>query len=105
MSFRNSKIEWCSKLFNSFWLSCSDLPSTAFRNDNNKFVVSLFEAIFVVVCEKIALEGLQNRKLSKESLSDLKSDKIFTYASQSNITSTTSVLNRLQRARALIKLK
>ena len=105
MKFGQDEIEWHSKVFNEFWLSCADLPKEAFRNDKNKFVISLFEAVFVAVCEKIKQEGLNDRRITPESLAELKVDKEFTDVSQGSTASTTSVSTRLQRARALIKLQ
>ena len=82
-----------------------NLPKEAFRNEKNKFVISLFEAVFVTVCEKIKQEGLNGRKITKESLVKLKEDSFFADASQGNTASITSVTNRLQRARAILELQ
>lgn len=105
MQFGEDDIIQCSKLFDDFWLSCKNLPKEAFRNEKNKFVISLFEAVFVTVCEKIKQEGLNGRKITKESLVKLKEDSVFADASQGNTASITSVTNRLQRARAILELQ
>lgn len=105
MNFDEDEVELHSNLFNDFWMSCSNLPKEAFRNEKNKFVISLFEAIFVSVCEKIRQEGLNDRRISIESIVKLKEDHIFAEASQGSTASTTSVANRLQRARSIIELQ
>lgn len=105
MDFDENEIVWRSQMFVDFWLSCADLPIEAFRNEKNKFVISLFEAVFVTICEKIKREGLKGRKITCESLAKLKADSIFVDASQGNTASVTSVTNRLQRARSIVELQ
>ena len=96
---------WKKNLFFDFWSSCDKLPKEAFRNEKNKFVISLFDAVFVTVCEKIRSEGLNGRIIEPESLVKLKADPTFSDASQGNTASATSVSNRLKRAREIIELK
>jgi len=105
MNFDENEIAMRSELFMDFWKSCDTLPKEAFRNDKNKFVISLFEAVFVAVCEKISEEGLKERRISAGSLVKLKADPVFADASQGSTASATSVVNRLQRARAIIVLQ
>lgn len=105
MSFSKEKIDELSNLFDLFWESCSELPIEAFKNDKNKFVISLFEAVFVSVCEKIRYEGLNGRKIDLESLTKLKNDEKFSIASQGNTASATSVSTRLERARKVLVLR
>lgn len=105
MKFPAEKIDFLSQLFIDFWLSCDNLSRGAFRNEKNKFVISLFDAVFVTICEKIKTESLDGRKITPESLAKLKEDEIFYNASQGNTASTTSVSNRLERARNIIVLQ
>lgn len=105
MKYTKDEISACSELFDDFCQSCILLPKDVFRNDKNKFVISLFEAVFVAVCEKIKTEGLNNRKVTSESLIQLKADTLFAEASQGSTASVVSVKTRLQRARAIIDLK
>lgn len=104
MSFSETKIDELSSLFDKFLECCSELPVEAFKNDKNKFVVSFFEAVFVSVCKIILAEGLNDRKLSVDSLLRLKTDKEFFDASQGNTASFTSVSTRLKRAKEIISL-
>lgn len=105
MNYKEEKVDSLSQLFFDFWSSCDKLPKEAFRNEKNKFVISLFDAVFVTVCEKIRSEGLNGRIIEPESLVKLKNDSIFSDASQGNTASVTSVTNRLKRARDIIELK
>lgn len=105
MNYTEKEIALLSQLFVDFWTSCSELPVEAFRNEKNKFVISLFDSVFVAVCEKIKKEGLNGRRVTPESLVTLKKDLVFSNASQGNTASLTSVTNRLARARNIIGLQ
>ena len=105
MKFTKEEIENCSRIFNQFCESCNSLPEDAFRNDKNKFVISLFEAVFVAVCEKIKKEGTKNKRITNDSFNQLKKDTSFAEASQGSTASAGSVKIRLERARAIIELK
>lgn len=105
MKFTKEEIENCSRIFNQFCESCNSLPEDAFRNDKNKFVISLFEAVFVAVCEKIKKEGIKNKRITNDSFNQLKKDTSFAEASQGSTASAGSVKIRLERARAIIELK
>lgn len=105
MIFSKGDIEIYAKLFCDFWISCDDLPNNAFKNESNKFVISIFDAVFVAVCEKIKKEGLNNRKITPESIIELKKDIEFSRASQESTASTNSVAKRLSRARSIIALQ
>ena len=105
MEFRDDKIQELSQLFYGFLESCTDLPKNAFRNEKNRFVIALFESVFVTVCEKIKDIGFQGRKIVPESLTALKTDKLFLESSQGNTAGAASVKNRLDRAREIIELR
>lgn len=105
MKLTEEKINNLSQLFIEFWLSCDKLPQDAFRNEKNKFVISLFDAVFATVCEKIKSEGLNGRKITAESLIALKKDHAFYNASQGNTASITSVATRVEQARQIIVLQ
>jgi hypothetical protein len=104
MTFTEEKIDTLCQVYNDFWECCSDLPDNAFKNDKNKFVVSLFEAVFVSVCETLLKEGVKNKKVSLDSLTALKNDEDFYNASQGSTASLSSVSTRLKRAREIISL-
>ena len=105
MDFDEEDIEKRWNLFKDFWESCKSLETNEFRNGKNKFVVSLFESVFVAVCEMIQHEGLNGRTIDIDSLESLKLDKDFINASQGNTASFSSVKTRLLKARQIIKLQ
>jgi len=105
MKFSDEKVASLSQLFIDFWASCGKLPQDAFRNEKNKFVISLFDAVFVTVCEKIKADGLSGRRITVESLVALKKDPTFASASQGSTASVTSVTTRLEQARNIIVLQ
>jgi len=105
MLFEQSKIETMCSLFNDFWHSCELLDKNAFKNDKNKFVISLFDAVFVSVCEVIQREGLNGRKITPASLLSLKKNSSFFDASQGSTASVSSVSTRLAEARKTIVLQ
>lgn len=105
MGYNEEKINELSEIYNSFWKSCSELGSDAFRNEKNKFVRVLFESVFVAVCEKIRSGETNGRKIVPQSLTELKQDKTFVEFSQGNTAGTVSVKNRLERAHEIIRLQ
>lgn len=105
MGFNEEKISELSKVYDTFWESCSKLCDDAFRNEKNKFVRVLFESVFVTVCEIIKNNELNGRKINPESIIKLKQDTQFISSSQGNTAGTTSVNNRLKRAREIIELQ
>jgi len=105
MSFNQLKIEELSDLFLQFMESCSELPTSSFKNDSKKFVISLFDAVFVAVCEKIRSEGLCGRKITIESIQALKANSEFTKVSQGNTAGAERVSRRLSIARETVNLQ
>lgn len=105
MKFDTDKINRYAKLFDDFWSSCGDLPKEAFRNEKNKFVISLFEAVFVATCEIISREGLNGRRITLESVEKLKADSLFVNVSHGNTAGASSVSTRLERARLIIQIQ
>lgn len=105
MNFSEDAINTYTALFNNFWMSCSELPYNAFKNDSNKFVISIFDAVFVAVCEKIQKDEFFNKKITPESIIELKNDIEFSESSQESTARPTSVLKRLSRARTIIALQ
>lgn len=102
MNYNQEKIDSLINVFTIFLDSCSSLNNDAFKNDKKKFVVSLFEAVFVAVCKKIIEGEWKGKKISPESLLVLKSDEEFSRASQGNTASVSSVKKRLERAQEII---
>lgn len=103
--FHAEKIEELAKNFNDFWSSCAELDVNCFKNERGRFVISLFEAIFVAVCEDIRAQGLNNRKIVRESVAKLKRDTVFIDASQQRTADRNHVLQRINKAKEYIILQ
>lgn len=103
--FDDKKIEELSDLFYDFWKSCDELDKDSFKNEKGKFVISHFDAVFVAVCELIREKGLNGKKIVKESLSNLKSDREFFNASQQRTAQTAHVKDRIKKAKEYIVMK
>ena len=103
--YSNEHILSLESLFIDFWSSCKDLDINSFKNEKGKFVISHFDAIFAAVCKKIKTEGLKDRKITSQSLIELKSDKKFSDASQLRTAQTGHVKTRIQKAEDIIVLQ
>ncbi len=92
------KIDELSRLFTDFWTSCRALDKNSFKNENGKFVISYFEAVFVAVCREIQINGLNERTILSGSLRDLKNDNEFFNASQQRTAQPAHVKKRIEKA-------
>lgn len=95
--------QYCRELFESFLRSCSKLPDNAFKSGNNRFNVTLYEAVFAACCEiayeqRTTVEG----EIQAERIRDLEKDADFIEASREGTTQTANVIKRLDRARELV---
>lgn len=105
-NFDLEKVEYLEKLFESFVACCSQLEEKSFYNQASKFSISLFEAVFVAVCEEAFMKNtLVTQKISQSSLDALKSDVAFCEASRESLTSTKNVKTRMERAKQLIRFE
>jgi len=103
--FSDEKIIELQILFDQFWESCEGLDKNSFKNENGKFVISHFEAVFVAVCEQIRNEGLNGRSIDPKSLSALKDDAEFFNASQQRTAENKHVKTRIMKAKTYIVLR
>ncbi|BDI16899.1 hypothetical protein ANSO36C_27010 [Nostoc cf. commune SO-36] len=98
------QINYLETLFNSFLLTCSNLPEKAFYlKTTKKFNISMFEAVFFAQCSSAFKEQrLVERKINPEKLESLKNDGEFITAIQSQTTSKENVKKRLERAMSIL---
>lgn len=98
------QINYLESLFNSFLISCSNLPEKAFYlKTTNKFNISMFEAVFFAQCSSAFKDRkLVERKIDAEKLESLKNDNEFVTAIQSQTTSKENVEKRLKRAMSIL---
>jgi len=103
MSLSDKKIGYLEKFFVSFLKKCDGLSDKAFYSKFGKFNISMFEAIFVAVCEDaFKHETLNVAPLSEEKIDCLKGDSEFFSASQSETASKANVNKRIERAKAIL---
>ena len=105
-SFDSGRLEQLEALLQSFFDSCSDLPSDAFHSTPGRFSPMIFEAVFVALCtEPYAAGKTIQSKIKHSSLTDLKGDPDFQRATQLATTQSASVQARLSRAKEIISLE
>lgn len=105
-SFNDEMVNYLEGLFKSFLESCNGLDEKSFYSQANKFSISLYEAVFVAVCENAFLKkGYVTGKVSQNSIDKLKNDSVFFDASRESVTSVKNVKLRISRAKDLIKLQ
>jgi uncharacterized protein with ParB-like and HNH nuclease domain len=105
-SFGIDQLEYLKRLLQSFLDSCSELSNNAFHSTGRRFSPMTFESVFVAACrEPYSNMGLVEGKIDAASVEMLKSDRIFSGATQSRTTASSAVKARLSRAHDLIALK
>lgn len=104
--FNNETNEYWEKLFESFIESCRELNDKDFFSGSGKFNISLFESVFVVVCEN-AFNGkkLVNGYVDRESLNSLKVNEQFIESTREGVASRKSVSSRMEAASLMIRLR
>lgn len=102
-NFDEDTIIYLEQLFLHFVSSCSELKDKAFCNSNGKFNISLFESVFVAVCEESFMRRQYvSGKITQESIEALKKDSEFGQASKESISSKKNVETRLRKAKQII---
>jgi uncharacterized protein with ParB-like and HNH nuclease domain len=97
------KIEYFNALFYRFIENCSELTPNSFTLVPNKFSISLFESVFVSVCEAAFLRGdLNIAPVTEKMIQTLKLDTEFSNSLRKDPTSAASVSIRISRAKAII---
>ncbi|GHV19686.1 hypothetical protein AGMMS49959_05400 [Planctomycetales bacterium] len=102
--YDEKKIGELDQLFSKFWECCSDLPDNAFKNDQGKFVISHFDAIFVAVCTQMS-DGDNSKKIMFQDMLNIKADARFIEATQSKTTEKNNVMARIEKAKEHIVLQ
>lgn len=105
-NFDDQMVNYLDDLLKSFLESCSSLKEKSFYSQANKFSISLFEAVFVAVCEEPFLKKeYVTGRISQDSIETLKNDSEFFDASRESVTSVKNVKARISRAKDLIELQ
>jgi len=99
----HEQITYLEGLFDSFLQACDVLPDRAFFSKQGKFNISLFDAVFAVVCGgPFARRALIQERINPAKLTSLQDDGEFSKASQSDTASKANVSTRLRRAREIL---
>lgn len=97
--FDSSTTDRNKSIFLNFLTVCKDIENSFFLSQTGSFNVSLFDAVFVAVAEKIRSNGIDNASINKDSLIQLKSDPSFRKAITHSTSHVESVTTRINLAR------
>ncbi len=97
--FDGEKIEQSKKLFFDFISVCADIDKKDFLAQTGSFNVSLFDAVFVTISEKILADGIEQAAITQDAFDALKKDENFKNAITHSTSHVESVKTRLRLAR------
>ncbi len=97
--FDETEINKCKELFIEFLNVCKTIDQKEFLTKTGSFNVSLFEAVFVAIAEKIKNSGIDEAKITRKVFKALKSDGDFNIAITHSTSHVDSVKTRIQLAK------
>ena len=101
--FTDQQTEQFEALFLEFARIMSSLDPKTFYSNTGRFNISIFEAIFVALCEDAYKANTNSIKTtSKEKIKALKDDLSFFEATQSNTASAANVVLRINKAKEIL---
>jgi uncharacterized protein with ParB-like and HNH nuclease domain len=97
-------LERLEQVFCSFLKACAGLPEKAFHGSTSgKFSIAMFDAVFPAVAEEMLVKGNPAvAPIIGSKLDQLKSDPEFLQATQKATATTSYVIGRLARAKAIL---
>ncbi len=98
-SFDKEKIEQSKKIFFDFISVCADIDKKDFLTKTGSFNVSLFDAVFVTVAERILADGVEGAAITQTAFNALREDENFRTAITHSTSHVESVKTRLRLAR------
>lgn len=102
-SFKEESLPFFQKLFETFCNNMVALNSSIFVSKSGKFSITIFESIFVALCEKAAkAENYDILITSNEAIDNLKANEDFIRASQDNTAGKGNVETRLRIAKEIL---
>ena len=105
-SFSKENIEFLKNLFLSFIDSCSEITDKSMFLRNNKFSPTVFEAVFVAVCEKAYQErNLVKGKINADSLKTMLQNEDFIKCTGRASAGSENVKSRINLARKIVRLE
>ena len=102
-SFKEESLPFFQKLFETFCNNMVELNPKIFVSKSGKFSITIFESIFVALCEKAAkAENFEILTTSNETVDKLKANEEFVRASQDNTAGKGNVDTRLRIAKEIL---
>jgi hypothetical protein len=102
--FDNQQIEQYSSLFKIFVQNALAIDEKIFFSKSGRFNISVYESIFVALCEDAFLNKTKIIKVTDlQKVTGLKEDPIFIKATQSDTASSSNVINRLTKAKNILQ--
>ena len=98
-AFDEEKIEQSKNIFFDFMRICEDIDKKDFLTKTGSFNVSLFDAVFVTIAERILSDGIENASITQAAFNELKDDEDFKTAITHSTSHVESVKTRLRLAR------
>lgn len=98
-AFDKEKIEQSKNIFFDFMRVCEDIDKKDFLTKTGSFNVSLFDAVFVTIAERILSDGIENATITQAAFNELKNDEDFKTAITHSTSHVESVKTRLRLAR------
>ena len=98
-AFDEEKIEQSKNIFFDFMRVCKDIDKKDFLTKTGSFNVSLFDAVFVTITERILSDGIENAAITQAAFNELKDDEDFKTAITHSTSHVESVKTRLRLAR------
>lgn len=102
-SFKEESLPFFQKLFETFCNNMVALNPSIFVSKSGKFSITIFESIFVALCEKAArAENFEIITTTNEAIDKLKGNEDFSKASQDNTAGKGNVETRLRIAKEIL---
>ena len=99
-NFTDSSLDYFRKLFEAFCTKIAPLGSDIFSTSKGKFNITVFESIFVALCEEASTsQNFNIKETTIEKVNLLKSDTEFINATQDNTAGKRNVETRLRVAK------
>lgn len=98
-AFDEEKIEQSKNIFFDFMRICEVIDKKDFLTKTGSFNVSLFDAVFVTIAERILSDGIENASITQAAFNELKDDEDFKTAITHSTSHVESVKTRLRLAR------
>lgn len=101
--FTIEQIEYFENLFIQFINEISRIDTRAFFGKGGRFNISVFESVFVAICEDaFTNKNLEIKGTTFEQIEHLKLDPKFVEATQSNTSSSSNVVLRITKAKEIL---